>query len=335
MPRICVIPGDGIGPEVMTATLEALSALDLKYDFEMTNVGIEHHRETGMYISSETFEMAESSDAILFGTLTTPNDRNYVSPLLLLRWNLELFANVRPVRCINPDFCIAPGFDMVVIRENTEGLYGGIEREMDDRIITERTITRAACKRIVDFSFKYALANKRKKVSCVHKANVLRTSDEMFRTTFYGAAVNYAFYNKIRSDDCLVDTAAMNIIRHPENFDVIVTLNLYGDILSDEAAGMVGGLGFAPSGNMGSKHAMFEPVHGSAPDIAGRGIANPTACLLSAAMMMRHLGDVEKAKKLDSALTSMFADRANWTKDVGGECTTREFTARLIKKLDE
>jgi methanogen homoisocitrate dehydrogenase len=331
MHKVCVIPGDGIGPEVIGSTRTILDNLDLPFSFEESQVGISSFEKHDVYITKETLSLATESDAILFGTLTTPKRRDYVSPLLMLRWNLELYANVRPARCINPDFCLVP-LDVVIVRENTEGLYHATERELDNNVVvTERMVSEAACQRIIDYSFDYAKRNNRGKVTCVHKANVLKTSDEMFKRLFYGTAVNYAFYNKIRSDDVLVDTAAMYLCREPSRFDVIVTLNLYGDILSDEAGGLTGGLGLCPSANIGKANALFEPVHGSAPEIAGKDMANPTGSILSAAMMLDHLGMPKKAELIRESVRDCYANRDNWTMDVGGKCGTTEFTSRLLK----
>ncbi|MFO7619469.1 MAG: isocitrate/isopropylmalate dehydrogenase family protein [Thermoplasmata archaeon] len=335
MHRICVIPGDGIGPEVIASAMSVLDNLDVPLEYEDAQVGIPSYEEHGVYITKETLSLATDSDAILFGALTTPKRRDYVSPLLLLRWNLELYANVRPALCLNPVFCLVP-LDVVIIRESTEGLYGAAEKELDNNVVvTERTISESACQRIIDFAFDYAKENNRGKVTCVHKANVLRTSDEMFKKLFYGTAVNYAFYNKIRSDDMLVDAAAMHLCKEPGRFDVIVTLNLYGDILSDEAGGLTGGLGFCPSANIGKAHALFEPVHGSAPEIGGKGIANPTGAILSAAMMLDYLGMPDKSSLVRESVKECYANPENWTMDVGGKCSTKEFTERLIKIIDE
>lgn len=335
MHKICVIPGDGVGPEVIDSTLAILEYLDVPLSIEKTQVGISSFEKRGSYLTDDALDMASEADAILFGALTTPKDRNYVSPLLLLRWNLELFANVRPVKCLNQELCLVP-LDVIIVRENTEDLYGAVERELDDgKIVTERIISEDGCKRIIEFAFQYAIALGRKKVSCIHKANVLRSSDEMFKKLFYGSAVNYAFYSKIRSDDYLVDAAAMFLAKEPERFDMIVTLNLYGDILSDEAAGLAGGLGFAPSANIGEKHALFEPIHGSAPDIANKDIANPTGSILSAAMMLDHLKMPEKAKLVRDSVNAVYADKNNWTRDIGGHCGTEEFTWHLRNEIEK
>ena len=335
MPKICVIPGDGVGPEVIDSTLNILSCLDLPFSYENAQVGVESLEKHGAYLTDEALTLASEADAILFGALTTPNDRNYVSPLLLLRWNLELYANVRPAKCLNPEFCLSP-LDVIVVRENSEGLYGAMEREVEyGKIVTERVVSEEACKRIIEFAFKYAISKDRKRMSCVHKANVLKTSDAMFKKLFYGSAVNYAFYNKIRSDDYHVDTAAMFLCKEPDRFDVIVTLNLYGDILSDETAGLVGGLGFAPSANIGDEHALFEPVHGSAPDIANKDIANPTGSMLSSAMMLEYLDMPEKAELIRDSLKAVYTDKNKWTKDVGGRCGTEEFTWHMVKEINQ
>ena len=335
MHSVCVIPGDGIGPEVVSSALEILGNLDVPLTFEEAVVGTKSFESNGVYITKETLSQATNSAAIFFGALTTPKRRDYVSPLLLLRWNLELFANVRPALCINPDFCLVP-LDVVIVRENTEGLYGATEREIEhNTVVTERIVSESACQRIIDFAFDYTKKNNRKKVTCVHKANVLRTSDEMFKKLFYGTAVNYAFYNKIRSDDVLVDAAAMYLCKEPDRFDVIVTLNLYGDILSDEAGGLIGGLGFSPSANIGKENALFEPVHGSAPEIAGKDAANPTASILSAAMMLDYLEIPEKAELIRQSIKKCYANPDNWTKDIGGKCGTLEFTKRLIGIINE
>lgn len=335
MHKVCVIEGDGIGPEVISAAMEVLTAVDAPLKFEEAIVGSRSFERNGVYITQETLALATESDAILFGALTSPKRRDYVSPLLMLRWNLDLYANIRPALCYNPAFCLVP-LDVVIVRENTEGLYHALEREVEhNTVITERIVSEAACQRIIDYAFKYATDNGRRKVTCVHKANVLRTSDEMFKKLFYGTAVNYAFYNKIRSEDVLVDAAAMYLCKEPNRFDVIVTLNLYGDILSEEAGGLIGGLGFCPSANIGKSNALFEPVHGSEPDIAGKDAANPTGCILSAAMMLSHLRMPEKANLIKESVKECYSKKDNWTKDIGGSCGTLEFTKRLIEIIEQ
>ncbi|MEW5937514.1 MAG: isocitrate/isopropylmalate dehydrogenase family protein [Candidatus Thermoplasmatota archaeon] len=330
--KIAVLPGDGIGPEVMRACLTVLQSLVRDLRFEEGGIGLECHSRTGEYMPQETLALVKESDAVLFGAITTPKDRHYVSPLLLLRWELELYANVRPAYCLHPSVCVKP-LDVVIVRENTEGLYTRIEREEAGKVITERSVSETACKRIIEFAFRYAVAHRRKKVTCVHKANVLRLSDGMFLNLFYGAAVNYAYRYKISSNDHHVDAAAMRLVKEPESLDVLVTLNMYGDILSDEAAGLVGGLGVAPSGNFGDRYALFEPVHGSAPEIAGKGIANPTGMILSAAMMLGHLGMGEEAGRVEKAVRQVITSGIR-TPDIGGSASTMEFAAAVAAEVE-
>jgi isopropylmalate/isohomocitrate dehydrogenase-like protein len=331
--RVAVLPGDGVGPEVMEACMAVLAELDTDINFESAEVGLSSRAKNGEYLTKDALDLVKSSDAALIGAITSPRDtKGYVSPLLLMRWELELYANLRPARCLMPSLCVKP-LDVVVVRENTEGMYTGRERvESGGRHILERVVTEAACKRIIEFAFDYAIKNGRKRVTCVHKANEMKASDGMFRNMFYGSAVNYAFYNKIRSDDMHVDAAAMWLVRDPSKFDTIVTLNMYGDILSDEAAGIAGGLGFAPSGNIGDRHALFGPAHGYAPDIAGKGVANPAGMILSAGMMLKHLGMTDKARAMERAVVKALAG-GNLTPDVGGTTTTRGFAEAVIGAL--
>jgi isocitrate/isopropylmalate dehydrogenase len=330
--KVAVLPGDGVGPEVMGACLSVLEELDTGLTFEMADIGLSSKAKHGEYLTREALELVRSSDAALMGAITTPKDtKGYVSPMLLMRWELDLFANLRPARCLLPQLCVRP-LDVIIVRENTEGMYTGIESAEDGKVVLERVVSEKASRRIIEFAFRYAAANGRRKVTCVHKANVMKVSDGMFRNLFYGAAVNHAFYNKIRSDDIHVDAAAMWLAKDPSRFDVIVTLNLYGDILSAEAAGLSGGPGFAPSGSIGERHALFRPAHGSEPDIAGKGVANPSAMILSAAMMLRHVGMPEKAQALERAIVKALAG-GNLTPDADGTTTTRGFAEAVIGAL--
>jgi len=332
MRKVAIIPGDGVGKEVVP---EAVRVLDALWDFEPVEarMGLECNRDTGTYLPQETLDAFGECGLALFGSITSPpDDPNYSSPLLYLRKRFELYANLRPAVLLHPSLGHRP-IDIVMVRENTEGMYGAKEVTKGhpvQRVVTHRTVTRKASVRICDFALRYALDNGRSRVSCLHKANVLRESDALFRTVFYGRARRFP---RICADDYHVDAAALHLIREPERFDVLVTLNLYGDIISDEMAGLVGGLGFMPSGNIGENAALFEPVHGAAPDIAGKGVANPCAAILSAAMLLRHAGEPARADKLAEAVKAVLA-KGVFTKDVGGEYGTTAFTDEVLKALD-
>jgi isopropylmalate/isohomocitrate dehydrogenase-like protein len=352
MLKICTIPGDGIGLEVMDACLCALKHLPLDLKFIPADMGLKSYEQTGESLPKETIEKIKEADSCLFGAVTTPanedlskyrrgNDIDYESPLLRLRKELDLFANVRPIKTISQKTANKnkisnnkisnKNLNFIIIRENTEGLYVGLEEEFDDKVITRRVISKLGCNRIAECAFRYAENKGRKRVTCVHKANVLKKSDGLFKKTFYDVSKKH---ESISADDCYIDTAALLLMTNPEKFDVIVTLNLYGDILSDEAAGLIGGLGFAPSGNIGDKYSIFEPVHGSAPDIAGKNIANPTAMILSSAMMFEHLGMPEIGKIINDAVQTIYK-KGNLTIDVGGKLGTKEFgekVAAIIQK---
>ena len=336
MQRILVAPGDGVGPEVTSAALHVVGALGLDIELVPGVVGKASHLAHGEHITDETVELAKRVDAVLFGaTESPPSGVPYRSPLLTLRRRLDLFANVRPARALLPRLsALRPPrrLDVVIVRENTEGLYVCREREEGDGFVAERLITRRASERIHKFAFDWAARHGRRKVTCVHKANVLRMSDGLFLRTFQEIAASAP--PGIARDDVHVDTAAAMMVQEPASFDVIVTSNLFGDILSDLAAGLVGGLGFAPSANIGERHALFEPVHGSAPGIAGRGVANPTAAILSAAMMLDHLGHAAEARRVERAVTA--ALRAGVaTRDAGGRHSTMGFARAVRERLGD
>lgn len=270
-------------------------------------------KKYGNALPEDTIEKAKEADIILFGAITSPKPgevKNYKSPIITLRKMFHLYANVRPInnfgigqligKIADYEFLNAKNIDIVIIRENTEDLYVGRERLENDTAIAERVITRKGSERIIRFAFEYAIKNNRKKVSCIHKANVLRITDGLFLEVFNEIKKHY----NIEADDYLVDSTAMNLIKHPEKFDVIVTTNMFGDILSDEASALIGGLGLAPSANIGDDKALFEPVHGSAPDIAGKGIANPMASILSIAMLFDYIGEKEKGDLIREAVNT-------------------------------
>ena len=331
MNKICLLPGDGIGPEVIASTREVLTVLPIQLDFVECGIGYEEYQRSGSPLPDSTIHEIRHADAALFGAVTTPpNIPNYFSPVVRMRQSLDLYANLRPTRSI-PHPSSRAGIDLLIVRENTEGLYSGIERVEEDgnRAITERVITRKGSERIVCKAFDLARQTGRKTVHMVHKANVLRQTCGLFRSVALEAAKDYP---DITMQEMLVDTCAMELVRAPEQFEVIVTTNLFGDILSDEACMFVGGLGVAASANIGVDAAVFEPVHGSAPNLVGTGKANPTATFLAAAMMLDYLGEKEQAIRLCSAVESCIAD-GQVTPDLGGSLTTSQMTEKVIQRL--
>ncbi len=311
MKKVLVIPGDGIGPEVIIPTVSVIRELTGAIDFEFVEAGKRAFEQYGDAISDETLEKAKSADAIFFGATTSVRDPKYRSPILALRHELDLYANVRPAKNLLPG---SRKVDIAIIRENTEGLYSGREEQDLDGVTTFRRVTSKGCTRIVKFAFSWCRANSRKRIACVHKSNVLKLSDGMFLDIFRAEA---AKYKKVLSSDMLVDSTAMRMVMVPEEFDTIVTLNLYGDILSDLVAGMIGGLGFLPSANIGDEKALFEPAHGSAPDIAGKGVANPVAAMLSGAMMLDYLDLKKESKTLSDAVVRGMAERKGAMTELG------------------
>lgn len=329
MRRVTVIPGDGIGPEVIGSALEVMRAVDAPLELMEAEMGLACFQRTGSYLPQETLRLLEESDAALFGAITSPvtYDPSYRSPLLHLRKAYDLFANIRPVRRWHPTIGLVD-LDVIIVRENTEGMYTGVEREVEDGVITERKITRRACQRIVDKGVEICRDEGRRSITCVHKSNVLRRSDGLFREIFRERVAG----SGLEARELLVDAAAAAMVQQPGKLDCLVTLNLYGDILSDEAAALTGGLGFAPSVNMGERFALFEPTHGSAPDIAGQDRANPVAAILSAAMMLRYLGMAGRAERIERTVTEAL-ERGVRTFDAGGRLGTREFTKGFLEVL--
>ena len=329
--RICLLPGDGIGPEVIECAEQVLSALPLDFEFTRAEIGFGAYERLGTPLPDSTLEQIRLSSAALFGAVTTPpNLPGYFSPVVRMRQSLDLYANFRPCQSI-PHSTSRPNIDMVIVRENTEGLYSGIERVEDDgnRAITERVITRKGSERIIRKAFDLARQTNRKSVHVVHKANVLRQTCGLFRSVAFEVAKEYP---DITMNEMLVDTCAMELVRAPEQFEVIVTTNLFGDILSDEACMFVGGLGVASSGNIGTEAAVFEPVHGSAPPLAGTGKANPIATFLATAMMLDYLNEKESAERLRKAVRECIANKES-TPDLDGALTTNQVTEKVIRKL--
>jgi isocitrate dehydrogenase (NAD+) len=333
---ITLIPGDGIGPSITRATLQVLEAAGAPMEFDRQIAGQTAADEVGTPLPEATISSIEENRIALKGPLTTPIGTGYRSVNVALRKKFDTYANVRPAKSI-----LSGGrytdIDLVVVRENTEGLYAGIEHfiGMDDdpRAVAESImlVTRFASKRIVKYAFEYAVAHDREKVTLVHKANILRATQGLFLDV--GREVAEDYEGRVGFEERIVDNTAMQLVLDPYQFDVLVMENMFGDIISDEVAGLVGGLGFAPGANIGDDAAIFEPVHGSAPDIAGRGIANPTALILAACLMLDHLDEGGTADRIRSALGSALRDGDAVTPDVGGDGTTDGFAADVTRRL--
>ncbi|HYZ83873.1 MAG TPA: isocitrate/isopropylmalate dehydrogenase family protein [Bryobacteraceae bacterium] len=331
--RVSLIPGDGIGPEVADAAVRVLDATGVKFDWERVELSSEVILKSGQSLPTHVIESLESTKLGLKGPVTTPVGGGFQSVNVAIRKRFDLFANVRPVRTL-------PGvktrfmdvkIDMVIFRENTEDLYSGLEHEVvKDVVESLKIITRTASIRIAQYAFNYSKTNSRKKVTAVHKANIMKLSDGLFLRCCREVA---ALYPEIEYRDLIVDNASMQLVMRPETFDVLLLPNLYGDIVSDLAAGLVGGLGIVPGANMGESCAVFEAVHGSAPDIAGKGVANPTALMLSGVMLLRHLGEIDAADRMQDAIESVYEEKQTLTPDVGGNASTSAFTDAVVAKL--
>ena len=328
MYKIAVIPGDGIGKEVMEATLHILEVLDVDFNYKFADAGDEYAEKTGVALPQETIDVVKDSQACLFGAA----GESAADVIVRLRQELDLYVNLRPVKSYPGTNSIFNNLDFVIVRENTEGLYIGLEEYTEDGATALRVVTKNASERICKFAFEYAKKTNRKKVTAVHKANVLKKTDGIFKEIFYKVAQDYP---DMELDDRYVDATAMFLITKPQMFDVIVTTNLFGDILSDEGAGLVGGLGLIPSANIGEKQGLFEPVHGSAPRHAGKGTANPSAMILSAVMMLDYLEEHEEARKLENALIKVLSEGEVVTKDLNGESSTMDMAREIRRKLEE
>lgn len=324
MYNIAVIPGDGIGEEVVNATTTVLDKLDIQFNYTHAIAGDKCKKETGVPLPDETIQIAKDSDAVLFGAA----GETAADVIVRLRHELSTFVNLRPVKSLQPEKY--GNIDFMIVRENTEDLYIGDEEETPEGAIARKKITKAASDKISEYAFQYAKDTGRKKVTAVHKANVLKISDGLFKKCFYETAEKYP---EIESNDFYVDATAMYLITNPLDFEVIVTSNLYGDILSDEGAGLVGGLGMIPSANIGDENGLFEPVHGSAPDIAGQGIANPVATILSACMMLDYLGESESARKIEKIIVDVIQEGKVVTPDLGGTAATQEMAEYIASKI--
>jgi isopropylmalate/isohomocitrate dehydrogenase-like protein len=325
--KIAVIPGDGIGVEVMEAALHVLDALGMEFEFIEADAGDACLERTGTALPEETLEAVGEARATLFGAA----GESAADVIVRLRREFDLFANLRPVKSLPGVPCLYPDLDFVIVRENTEDLYVGDEEYTGEGAVARRIITRAASRRISRFAFEYARSEGMERVTAVHKANVLKKTDGVFRDQFYSVASEYP---EMEANDYYVDATAMYLITQPQEFQVIVTTNLFGDILSDEAAGLIGGLGLAPSANIGEKNAIFEPVHGSAPQIAGKNIANPTAMILTTTLMLKHLNKKQEAQKIENALKKTL-EEGLVTPDLGGKLGTMEMAEEIAMRLEE
>jgi isopropylmalate/isohomocitrate dehydrogenase-like protein len=329
MKKICVLPGDGIGPEVVECAVRVMASVTDQLEFVTAPIGLEAFEKTGSYFPDSTLELMMSCDSSLFGAVTSSDSPDYKSPVLTFRKALDLYANIRPVRSL-VRLRDRPKVDIIIVRENSEGMYTQNEVYDDEGVTTLRRVTKRASTRIIGHAIELARAEGRKRICCVHKSNVLRASDGLFVNIFRELMAERG--GDLKAETALVDSAALRLVVDPSSFDVIVTMNLYGDILSDVAAGVAGGLGFAPSANVGPKHSVFEPAHGSAPDIAGKGIANPSAAILAGAMMMRHVGLVKEASLIERSLEATYSD-GHLTADIGGRHGSKSFTSAVIDRI--
>ncbi len=332
---VTLIPGDGIGPEITAETVKVLEATGLRFNWDEELAGVAAVEATGTPLPDATVESIRKNSLALKGPLTTPVGIGFRSVNVGLRKEFELFANVRPARTIIPGGRFE-NVDIVLVRENLEGLYIGVEHFVaigdDPRAVGESLaiVTRHGCERIVRYAFEYALKHGRRKVTIVHKANILKMVSGLFLEVGQAIAKEYA--GRVESNDMIVDNTAMQLVLRPEQFDVMVTTNMFGDILSDEVSGLVGGLGLAPGANIGTKAAIFEAVHGSAPDIAGKGVANPSAQMLAAAMMLDHIGELDRAQRLRDAIATTIVRDGIRTRDLGGTASTAEFGNAVAKR---
>lgn len=331
MTKITLIPGDGIGPEVAFAAKEVVDATDVNIEWDIVNAGESTYEETGEFIPKSLIRSISKNRVALKGPITTPVGKGFRSINVTLRQKFDTYANIRPLITMPGTKGKFENVDLVVFRENTEGLYRGIEHRIDENAAEAiRVITRKASMRIAEEAFKYAKENGRKKVTAVHKANIMKMTDGLFLECTRKVAMEYP---EIEYEEKIVDNMCMQLVMYPEKYDVLVMPNLYGDILSDLASGLVGGLGLVPGANVGDDIGIFEAVHGSAPDIAGKSLANPIACIMSAAMMLDYINEKEAADRIRKAVWSVLEEGKYKTVDLGGSASTKEITKAICKKL--
>src|SRR6202047_3874967 len=329
---VTLIPGDGIGPEVTGATVRILEATGVKIQWETFSAGSEAFAKYGEYIPKELTHSIERTGVGLKRPVTTPIGGGFSSINVALRKQFELFANFRPIRNLPSMPTRYPSVDLAIVRENTEGQYSGIEHEVVPGVVESlKIITEKASTRIARFAFEYARREKRKRVNAIHKANIMKLSDGLFLRCCREVAKEFP---EINYAEHIIDNTCMQLVMNPYQYDVLVMENLYGDIISDLCAAFVGGLGLVPGANLGDGYAIFEAVHGSAPDIAGKDLANPTALLRSALLMLRHLGETEASLQIRNALERVYSHPEKLTKDVGGKAGTSEFADAVIEEMD-
>ena len=331
--KITLIPGDGIGPEVTKPTLAIIKAAGVKIDWETHLAGAEALKKHGSTIPKSLMDSFEKNRVALKGPVTTPVGEGFTSVNVALRQTFNLYANLRPIKNLPGVKARYQGIDLIVVRENTEGLYSGIEHEVIPGVVESlKIMTEKACTKISKFAFDFARRNGRKKVAAVHKANIMKMSDGLFLDCARKVA---ASYKTIGFSDVIVDNACLQLVINPWQFDVLLMENLYGDILSDLAAGLVGGLGVVPGANLGDDHALFEAVHGSAPDIKGKNIANPSAMIQAAIMMLRHLSEKAAANRISLALERVLMRGEVLTPDLGGTATTKKFADAIVREIEK
>jgi len=330
--KVALIPGDGIGPEVAQATREVIDASGVAIEWEEVAVRPERQAGRSRAVPAELVEVIQRNRVALKGPIATQIVEGPPSINVGLRKELNLYANLRPVKNLEGVKSRFEGVNLIVIRENTEDLYAGLEHTVVPGVVESlKIITEKASTRIAEFAFRYARAKGRKKIAAIHKANIMKLSDGLFLTSTRKVAAGYP---EIDYREMIVDNTCMQLVLHPQQFDVLLLPNLYGDVISDLAAGLVGGLGVVPSANLGDGVAIFEAVHGTAPDIAGKNIANPTALLMSGIMMLDYLGEAAAARHVEKALHQVYREGKHLTPDIGGKATTKEFTSAVITALD-
>ncbi|MBA2116623.1 isocitrate/isopropylmalate dehydrogenase family protein [Bremerella alba] len=330
--QVCLLSGDGIGPEITSVVQDIIAAAGVTIEWIPCEAGLSAFEKHGDPLPQETLDNIRRTKIALKGPLATASGTGFRSVNVSLRKELQLYANYRPAKSLKGVPAPFKDVDLIVVRENTEGLYSGLEHTVIPGVVESlRVITETGSRRIAKFAFDTARSLGRKRVTCIHKANILKLSDGLFLDTCNKVAKDYP---DIEYDDCIVDAAAMKMVLNPHQFDVLVMENLFGDILSDLASGLVGGLGVTPSGNLGTDAAVFEAVHGTAPDIAGKNLANPTALLLSATMMLKHMGETEAGKKIEASLFAVLEEGKTLTGDLQGSASTTEFGEAIIAKLD-